>query len=119
MLATCDSQYNFTTATVGSGGSENDAGIFQRSKLGKKLGQNIVPNNLTQRCLFSCRMTLDLPPPEVINGTGLMMPYVFVGDEAFPLLKDLMCPFPREGMTAQRRLYNYRWHANSNSEHPC
>jgi DDE superfamily endonuclease len=37
LLATCDADYNFTTITVGSAGSESDGGIFQRSSLGRKV----------------------------------------------------------------------------------
>ena len=35
-------------------------------------------------------------------------PYVFLGDDAFALKKYMMKPFPQQGLTQERRIYNYR-----------
>ena len=51
---------------------------------------------------------LNLPGPERIAGTNMDFPYVFVGDEAFPLKENLMKPFPREMIHTPERIYNYR-----------
>ena len=36
------------------------------------------------------------------------VPYVLLGDEAFPLRCDLMRPFARSGLTNERCIFNYR-----------
>jgi len=37
-----------------------------------------------------------------------IMPYVFVGDEAFQLQENLMRPYPFCGVTEDQHTYNYR-----------
>jgi len=36
------------------------------------------------------------------------LPFVILGDEAYPLLSYLMRPYPRRQLTESRRLFNYR-----------
>ena len=35
-------------------------------------------------------------------------PYIFLGDDAFALKRFMMKPFPQQGLTGERRVYNYR-----------
>jgi hypothetical protein len=35
------------------------------------------------------------------------MPYVFVGDEAFPLLENLMCPYPGNNLSHEKKIFDY------------
>lgn len=51
-----------------------------------------------------------LPPASPLPGTTLEMPHIIVGDEAFPLSKFLMRPYPQEATVqcSQKRIYNYR-----------
>ena len=44
----------------------------------------------------------------LIYGSHLKFPYTFVGDEAFPLKRYLMRPFPKEVLDETRRIFNYR-----------
>ena len=98
LMAACDGQYRFTLVDIGAPGRNSDGGIFANSPMGVAMESG----------------GLDLPSPSKINGTSL--PYVFVGDEAFPLKTYLMRPFPRHDLrpTArneqqlQRSIYNYR-----------
>ena len=40
--------------------------------------------------------------------TNARFPYIFVADEAFPLRKNLMRPFPGRGLTHKKTVFNYR-----------
>lgn len=92
MMAVVDADYRFTWLSVGYPGSCSDAGIFRRCKLRKKLD----------------RGTLGIPPPEPLHPAGRPVPYFFVGDDAFPLNRWLMKPFPQRGLSAAARIFNYR-----------
>ncbi|CAG7822201.1 unnamed protein product, partial [Allacma fusca] len=92
MLAVCDANYNFTYANVGAVGSESDGGIFRRSKFGEKMMTNNLP----------------LPAASLLPNSNISAPYVFVGDEAFPLLPNLLRPYPGDNLTLPQRVFNYR-----------
>ncbi|CAG7821537.1 unnamed protein product, partial [Allacma fusca] len=70
----------------------SDGGIFGRSKLGYQVKSNVLP----------------LPAPNRIPSTPVVSPYVFVGDEAFPLLNNLMRPYPGIHLDDEKRIFNYR-----------
>ena len=40
--------------------------------------------------------------------SDVKLPFVILGDEAYPLLSYLMRPYPRRQLTESRRLFNYR-----------
>lgn len=69
VLAMCDSRYVFTYLNVGSAGREGDAGVFKNCDLLRCLENN----------------TINIPPPERLGESQIELPYVIVGDEAFPL----------------------------------
>ncbi len=53
--------------------------------------------------------TLPIPPPEDKAGFATAVPFVFVGDEAFPLRNNLLRPYPGNHTLNERRtVYNYR-----------
>ena len=57
--------------------------------------------------------TLSIPPPQPLTCTtepAPALPFVFVGDEAFPLKKNLLRPlnFPGKNLTEPLAVYNYR-----------
>lgn len=79
LMATVDADYKFTTVDVGAMGRFSDGSLFSSSALGKKL----MKGNLL------------LPDPTLIPTIDNPVPYVFVGDEAFPLSENLMRPYPR------------------------
>ena len=43
-----------------------------------------------------------------MNGIDSPLPYVFIGDEAFPLMPNLMKPFPQKNITRPKKIFNYR-----------
>lgn len=94
LLAFVDANCKFTAIDVGAYGRNSDGGIFANSAIGQKLLKN----------------TLDLPEDKSLPGTNEIVPHVFVGDEAFPLHKHLMRPYPgSEIMNNQEiKIYNYR-----------
>lgn len=92
LLAMCDANYCFTAIDVGSYGRSNDAGVFRRSNLGKAIEEKQFP----------------FPDPNEIQEHGPKIPFVIIGDEAFPLKPNLMRPFPGDSLNDQQRIYNYR-----------
>ena len=53
--------------------------------------------------------TLSIPTPQPLTGTTQpALPFVFVGDEAFPLKKNLLRPFPGKNLTEPLAVCNYR-----------
>ncbi|KAK3893361.1 hypothetical protein Pcinc_002795 [Petrolisthes cinctipes] len=73
LMAVADVSYKFLYVDVGAYGREHDASIFAQSAFGTALQDG----------------TLQLP--QANNGD---LPYVFIGDEAFPLKPELMWPYP-------------------------
>ena len=51
--------------------------------------------------------SVKLPDDEKFSNGGIT-PYVFLGDDAFALKRFTMKPFPQQGLTGERRVYNYR-----------
>ncbi|GFO02654.1 protein antagonist of like heterochromatin protein 1 [Plakobranchus ocellatus] len=87
----CDAQCNFISVDVGDFGRHSDGGVLKHSSFGRALYSNNLP----------------IPLDESICGSD-SLPYVFLGDEAYPLLRNIMRPFPRRGLDNVRRIYNYR-----------
>lgn len=93
LQAVVDAHAKFVVIDVGDYGRSSDSGIFKESLFGKKLINN----------------KLNLPAPKKIDqNINEDFPFVFVGDEAYPLLPNLMRPFPRRQLTNEKRIYNYR-----------
>ncbi|KAJ8981185.1 hypothetical protein NQ317_014829 [Molorchus minor] len=49
-----------------------------------------------------------MPKDEVLPQTDVYAPYVLVGDEAYPLKRYLLKPYPRQNLTDEQRIFNYR-----------
>lgn len=92
-MGVADANYKFLYIDVGAYGSEGDASVFFKTDFGQSIIQN----------------TIDLP-----NDTEIMskkMPFVFIGDDAFPLGERVIKPFtpPRNGsLTEGEKIFNYR-----------
>lgn len=91
LLAICDANYCFTCVDIGAEGRQSDGGIFQRSDIGIAFENNL----------------LNVPSPENVS-ENCILPFVLVGDEAFPLKTYMMRPFPRKSLTYEKRIFNYR-----------
>ena len=91
LLAICDANYNFTFVDIGDNGCHSDAGVFSNSSFGKAMDNN----------------QLHIPPPSQVSST-LKSPYLFVGDEAFPLKTYMLRPYPGRFLNDKKRVFNYR-----------
>lgn len=93
LMAVVDSDYRFIAVDVGAYGRDSDSNIFNNWVFGQKLKEN----------------RLNLPEPKPLPGNnGPPLPYVFLGDEAFPLNNNFLKPYPRCNLNNQRRIFNYR-----------
>ena len=92
LMAICDARYCFTLVDIGGYGRENDAGLLSQSPFGQALEKG--------------KEKLNIPAPEPVGSFNL--PYVFMGDEIFPLKPWLMKPYPGKNLDEPRRIYNYR-----------
>ena len=77
---------------MGAYGRQSDGGIFRQSSLGIYLENG----------------TLNVPPPKALSNQEMMLPYVILGDEAYPLTTYLMRPFPRQDLSIEKEFFNYR-----------
>ncbi|KAK0131210.1 Protein ALP1-like [Merluccius polli] len=94
LLAVVDANYLFRIVDVGGYGRTSDSGSLRNSAFGGGLWGG----------------TLDLPPDCVVSGAEQRgpLPHVFVGDEAFPLMTNLLRPFPGCNHPPEKRVFNYR-----------
>jgi len=91
-LALVDADYKFIFVDIGKNGRTHDSAVFRVSPLGIKLKEN----------------NLNLSQPSSLPGFNFKLPYVIVGDDAFPLHINLMKSYPERGLTQERRIFNYR-----------
>ncbi|MGL5903907.1 MAG: transposase family protein, partial [Cetobacterium sp.] len=92
LTAVVDAHYRFACVSSGTQSWVSDAGVFALSdlKVAMDTGQ------------------LHVPPDDSLPNTDVMMPYMFIGDEAYPLQTNLMKPFPFRNLSKDQRIYNYR-----------
>uniref|UniRef100_A0A9J7XNE0 DDE Tnp4 domain-containing protein n=1 Tax=Cyprinus carpio carpio TaxID=630221 RepID=A0A9J7XNE0_CYPCA len=93
-LAVVDAQCCFRVVDVGSYGRTSDGGALANSTFGQVLrgGTHVLPQDAL------------LPSAEHLGP----QPHGFVADEAFPLRRDLMRPFPGHNLSSRQRIFNYR-----------
>ncbi|KAM3938555.1 uncharacterized protein RB166_014406 [Leptodactylus fuscus] len=92
LMAVADATYRFLAIDVGSYDSTGDS----RSLLTSVLGRRVLLDQVI------------LPPPRPLPGTTHPAPFVMVADEAFPLTENLLRPYPRRGLDAQKKVFNMR-----------
>uniref|UniRef100_A0A3P8N7S1 DDE Tnp4 domain-containing protein n=1 Tax=Astatotilapia calliptera TaxID=8154 RepID=A0A3P8N7S1_ASTCA len=94
LLAVVDAEHRFRVIDVGGYGRTSDGGILANSTFGQALRAG----------------TLHLPPDQPLPGGEHRgaQPHVFVADEAFPLRRELMRPFPGRLLPLEKRVFNYR-----------
>ena len=86
-----DARYRFITIDVGAYGKQSDCVIFHHSSLNQLLSSN----------------NFNMPHAKKLPLSDVELPFVILGDEAYPLLSYLMRPYPRRQLTESQRLFNY------------
>lgn len=94
LMAVSDANYRFVMIDVGSYGKDSDGSVLCNTQFYQRLENG----------------TLKLPKLSNLPNSNLKAPYVFVGDEAFPLRNYIMRPFPRQQLASayDKKHYNYR-----------
>lgn len=95
LMALADADGMYISIDVGDYGRNSDGAVFKTSNLGQLLNQN----------------KLNLPPPQPLSHDGQVnnkFPFYFCADEAFPLRKNIMRPYPQRVLNDKRRIFNYR-----------
>jgi len=92
LLAVVNAKYEFTMVDIGDYGRMSDGSVFASSNLGHAIGHQL----------------LDFPAPRIFPGTSIQFPYVFVGDDAFPVRTSLLKPYPRGLINEREKIFNYR-----------
>ncbi|XP_053968906.1 uncharacterized protein LOC128870321, partial [Anastrepha ludens] len=90
LLALVDANCKFIFVDVGCNGRSNDAGVFLQSKLSTVLQDE-----------------KEIPKAALI-GNNRSVPYVVVGDDAFPLQVHLMKPYPYHTQCQEKQMFNRR-----------
>lgn len=92
LMAIRYAEYSFIYIDGGANGRISDGGVFGN-------------------CSFAAAINnedLNLPEMKPLPGRSLPVPYVLVGDDAFPLKPNMMKPYPGRNLTGSQRVYNYR-----------
>lgn len=93
LMALVDANYCFIFVDIGCQGRISDGGVFRNTSFFKKLDNN----------------KLMLPVEASVSSKNILLPYVIVADDAFPLSSHIMKPFPgvyEKG--SLERIFNYR-----------
>lgn len=91
LIGIANANYEFVYVDVGANGRISDGGVITNTKFFAKLTHG----------------SLNIPQPNE-DDTDTVLPYVFVGDEAFSLRPDFMKPYSRKKLTKPTRIFNYR-----------
>ena len=94
LLALVDADSKFIIIQVGDFGRASDGGVFAHSALGRGMSEK----------------TLNVPEDTPLPGYGQQgdVPYMMVGDAAFPLKRYLMRPYPGSNLSRHNSNFNYR-----------
>lgn len=91
LMAVVNADTDFMMVDVGTNGRVSDGGVFSRTKFFEKLSKG----------------ELDLPVPEALPNGEELLPFVFLGDDAFPLRSDLLKPYKQEKLLPQQEIFNH------------
>lgn len=92
LFAIVNARYEFLYVHTGTNGRVSDGGIWSATSIYKHL----------------CSKTLNIPNPTTLPSSDDKVPYVFIGDEAFPLMENLMKPYSQKNISYEEKIFNYR-----------
>lgn len=93
LMAVADADYNFIFVDIGCQGRISDGGVFKNCELYKKIENT----------------NLNAPEPSALVGRETKVPYVLLGDAAFPLNDHIMKPYSGiHPSGSPKRIFNYR-----------
>lgn len=94
LMDVADADTSFTLIDIGDIGRNSDSSVFRHSSIGTQLKAG----------------SLDVPTPTSLPGNTDQdpFPYYCVCDEAFPLLHDLLRPFPKKVLDDAKIIFNFR-----------
>ena len=91
LMAVVGPEYQFLFADVGMNGRNSHGGNWSQSPMKKTLENG----------------TLNLPKPKSLSADSSDIPYVCVGDDAFPLTTYMTKPYPQKDLSPDKRIFNY------------
>ena len=92
LMAVADARMRFTYVDIGCQGRISDGGVWANCSLRRAIEGN----------------ELYIPQTSLLPHTHVEAPNFMVADDAFPLSKNLMKPFPGRGLTYDQKIFNYR-----------
>jgi hypothetical protein len=92
LQAVVDARMKFIAVDVGAYGKQSDGGVFRYSTLFQNLETG----------------TLQVPDAVALPNSDIIVPHVFVGDEAYPLTSYLLKPYSRRTLDKNKAIFNYR-----------
>lgn len=92
LMAITNANYEFIMVDFGTNGRISDGGVIENTTFHRRLINN----------------DLNIPQASTPSNSDKLLPYVFIGDEAFSLRDDFLKPFGQKELDRQKRIFNYR-----------
>ena len=88
-MAVCDAFSYFIYVDVGTNGRVSDGGVWGNTILNERIVSN----------------TAGIPDDTQLPLTDEVLPFVFLADDAFPLTRHIMKPFPHNSQTLSESVF--------------
>ncbi|XP_068221073.1 uncharacterized protein [Palaemon carinicauda] len=92
LMALVNSNYEFMMVDVGTNGRVSDGDVFANTQFSKQLKGK----------------ALHIPEPRALPDSNVVVPYVFVGDDPFPLMENIMKPYAHINLSKEEEIFNLR-----------
>lgn len=92
LMAIANANYEFIMVDFGTNGRVSDGGVIEKTEFYRKLLNN----------------TLKIPQAARSSNSTKLLPFVFIGDEAFALRNNFLKPFGQNELDREKRIFNYR-----------